>query len=168
MIQSHVHPENTVSYFYVQWDVEKVDVGRVSEVLTFRCRFVFRDLTFANHSRFLQKLEYPNVNDNRCAGGTELENGACLCDTTVVEKARQSILPSKSDVLELKVGAFDPTTYGAGEYVAITETTNPDSVSAYQKASESEYSAETIFRVMKDGEFAFFKNVVSVVLVCGG
>lgn len=108
------------------------------------------------------KLDYPHVNENACDGGT-IEGDFCLCDTTVVDSVAHSSLPSRNQVLELTVGAFDPTMYdGAGEeYNIVVDSSD---VSVYKKASAvSDYSTETVFRVMKDGSHVFFKNVISVV-----
>jgi len=138
-VQSHVHPEKTRSYFYVQWDPSKGDIG---------------------------KLDYPHVSDNNCDGGT-VEGDTCLCVTTVVDQPMYSSIPSRSQVLELKVGAFDPTLYG--EYHTVQESNDLDGVSVYKlNSSADDYTTETIFRVMKDDEHVFFKNVLSVVNVCDG
>lgn len=142
-VQSHVHHEKTVSFFFVHWDEDNTPLGQKS---------------------------YP-TSDNGCgSSGEQLEGGFCLCDTTVVETAVFESEPSRSQVLEqLHIGAFDPITFDQGEYEVLFESSN---LMAYAKSGEGAYSKHTIFRVVPDefisSEYIFLRNMISAVEVCQG
>ena len=133
-VQSHVNPEKTVSFFYVQWEDTK-EVGM---------------------------LDHPHFAENECDGGT-IQGEFCLCDTTLEETVAHSSLPNRDEVLQLKVGAFDPTMY---EYNTLVESSDPADVSVYTK--ENDYSIDTVFRIVHNSKHVFFKNMISVVEVCNG
>ena len=144
-VQSHVHQDKTVSFFFVHWDEANTPLGQTP---------------------------YPAI-DNGCgSSGEQLEGGFCLCDTTVVETAVFESEPSRSQVLEqLHVGAFDPMVFDEGGYEVLYESSNPMALSAYAKSGEGAYSKHTIFRLVPDefsSEYIFLRNVISVVEVCQG
>ena len=144
-VQSHVHQDKTVSFFFVHWDEGNTPLGQKS---------------------------YPTADTGCGSSGEQLEGGFCLCDSTVVETAVFESEPSRSQVLEqLHIGAFDPIAFDEGEYEVLFESSDPMALSAYAKSGEGAYSKHTIFRVVPDefsSEYIFLRNMNSVVEVCQG
>lgn len=125
------------------------------------------------------RRSYPHVSENACSGGTVFSGGVappiegdfCICSTTVVETTAHSSLPSRENVLLLNIGAFDIDMYDAGNYTFVEETSGVDAslkVAVYKPSDKADYSIETVFRVVRDGQYVWFKNVHSVVEVCDG
>lgn len=140
--QSHVNQDKTVSYFHVHWDTSNVEAGR---------------------------LEYPHTTENSCDGGT-ISGTFCMCDTTVVNAAMFSALPTRDEVLSsLFVGAFDPAVMDE-TYSLLVETATDEGVAVYKQSDLADYSEHTIFRVKDEHSngYIFLKNVKSVVSVCNG
>ncbi len=102
--------------------------------------------------------DYPTV-DNDCNGDCEvLSEGACLCDTSVVEHTVFKSMPSsKAEIVEkLSVGGFDPTIFDEGTYTPVVSN-NGDFI---VHLKDNEFSVETIFEYEGDkGRTFFTKNV---------
>eukprot|EP00804_Cyclotella_cryptica_P004534 CCRYP_006892-RA/>CCRYP_006892-RA protein AED:0.17 eAED:0.17 QI:494/0.84/0.6/1/0.94/0.9/20/0/2106 len=126
--------------------------------------------TVCDPQRIVGKLEYPQVTDNGCDGGT-ISGDFCVCSTSVTTHAAFDSTPTKETILsDLFVGAFDPVMFEENEYTALIETDSVDGVSVYKKAGYSDYSEHTIFRIKDDSSdnYIFLKNVHSKVVVCNG
>lgn len=107
------------------------------------------------------------MKENSCGEGEVYDDDFCLCDTTVIETAPYSALPTRDQVLKLTIGAFDPAIF-ADYIVAVSETT--DGVTVYKKIPMvDDYTTETIFRVKDEfsNDYIFLKNIHSEVSVCG-
>ena len=134
--------DETVSYFFVQWESTS-EVG---------------------------KLNYPDVEENACDGGT-IVGTYCFCTTTVTETRvfTGPELPSREQIVsDLKVGAFDPAMFDDGTYTLLAGST--DEVAVYKITTDADYTTDTIIRI-KDtltNEDTFLKNVLSTVSVCDG
>ena len=120
-------------------------------------------------------MPYPNFAANSCDGGqsiTTAEGDFCLCNTTLNETVAYSELPTRAQVLNLQVGAWDPSMFDENEYTLVgPELSGSEDVTVYKRLNEADYSTETVFRVVKDdftGDFIFLKNIVSQVIVCDG
>ena len=130
-----VDPVNSANFFSVPWEKDP--------------------MTFAEI--------YPSLN-NTCGNGvckiTVDEN--CVCSVTLLETPAFDSLPSRSAVLSLKVGAFDPATYFDSK-VSYHPKESFDGVEVFV-LSESGIIGETstIFKVVDEyGETVFFKNLIS-------
>ncbi len=107
---------------------------------------------------------YPSLN-NTCGNGVCMitADDNCVCNVTLLETPAFDSVPSRSAVLSLKVGAFDPATF--------SDSTNSyhfkessDDVEVYV-LSDSGIIGETstIFKVVDEyGEMVFFKNLISI------
>ena len=140
-VQSHVNPEKTVSYFHVQWDDTNTGVGQEP---------------------------YPTVSES-CGDGVVYDTDYCLCDTSVTETMPYDALPTRAEVLELTIGAFDPSMFTGDEAYTLVGNEVPDGVTVYKKNGMDDYTTETVFRVKDEfsNEYIYLKNIMSVVMACG-
>ena len=110
--------------------------------------------------------DYPVV-ENDCANVCEvLSEGACLCNTRVIETAVFSKMPSSiAEVMDqLHIGAVHPDMFDSNVY---TPVFNPaTNITAYLK--DNKYDLETIFELKDDkGRKFFLKNCKSSVYLRG-
>ena len=142
-VQSHVNPEKTVSFFHVRWDDSNAGVGQEP---------------------------YPTVAES-CGDGEVYDTDYCLCDTVVTDTMPYDALPTRAEVLELRVGAFDPSMFTGNEAYTLVgdEVTEPDGVTVYKKNGMDDYTTETIFRIKDEfsNEYIYLKNIMSIVTACG-
>ena len=148
-VQSHVNAGTAINYFHVNWKTPSC----------------------AGESA------YPSAVENSCQsnGGEVLDDDYCLCDTTLTETVAYTVRPTRDQVLELKVGAFDISMYDTDDYtmVAGTESTTLENVTVFKPSSQAnDYSTDTIFRIVKDeynlNKFIYLKNIKTEVFVCDG
>lgn len=108
---------------------------------------------------------YPNLS-NSC--GNEAcsitSDDACLCSVALSETFAFSSLPSREDVLSLKVGAFDPDTFADSDITWSVQESSDD-VDAYVSSDSGVIgSTSTIFKVVDEyGEIIFLKNMISTI-----
>ncbi len=109
---------------------------------------------------------YPHV-DNDCGGFCEvLDEGACLCNTRIIEKAVFDNMPSSKEELieKLSIGGVNPEMFDSGIYSSIIKSNV--GITAYLK--NNEFNAETIFKYGDDkGRTFFVKNSKSSVYLKG-
>ena len=111
-VQSHVHPEKTISFFNVHWNEAGIEVG---------------------------KLNFPNVDENSCDGG-EMMGDHCLCDTVLDEKIVFNYVPTKAEALaKLKIGFFDIQIFDEGTYIGVNVTDDKDVVSVFRRSGYVDY-----------------------------
>jgi len=112
---------------------------------------------------------YPSVN-NTCGNGacSVTSDDACLCSVEISETSAFNLLPSREDVLSLKIGAFDPATFSDAD-VTYTVFASSDDVEAFVSSdSETIGATSTIFKVVDEfGEEVFFKNMKSTITLGG-
>ena len=109
--------------------------------------------------------DFPRV-ENDCGGVCQtLSEGACLCNTRVIEQIVFGDMPSsKSELAEkLHVGAMNPDVLNA-EY---TSTTDPETeITAY--LIDDQFNSETIFEYIDDnGRRFYMRNIKSSVYISG-
>mmetsp|Transcript_36280 Transcript_36280/g.71395 ORF Transcript_36280/g.71395 Transcript_36280/m.71395 type:complete len:470 (+) Transcript_36280:3-1412(+) len=98
----------------------------------------------------------------------------CICDTNVVETTAfpaGSDITSKDDILKtLRIGAFSPAMFDAGDYKALGDCGVPGGVKIYSKTSGgcSSLKIDTIFKVVDNyGVERYLKNMISNVEIKG-
>jgi hypothetical protein len=109
---------------------------------------------------------YPTV-ENDCDGAClVLPEGACLCNTRVIDTIVFDNMPlSKSEAMEkLRIGAINPQTFDSGTYSTITDAET--NITAHLK--NDEFNLETIFEYVDEkGRRFFMKNSRSSVYLSG-
>ncbi len=107
---------------------------------------------------------YPS-SGNLCGFGAcdVLPNNECLCNVTVSTRQIFDKLPILHRMDRLMIGAYDPTTFNDGTYIIGTDST--DEIRVYHPVSISDYSEDTIFRILRNGKYEFLKNYNSQVKV---
>jgi len=78
-------------------------------------------------------------------------------------------LPTRAEVLELRVGAFDPSMFIGDEAYTLVGDEVPNGVTVYKKNGMDDYTTETVFRIKDEfsSEYIYLKNIMSVVTACG-
>lgn len=121
-------------------------------------------MTWERDTRTFVEL-YPSL-ENGCGAGacTIIPNDGCLCSVALSEAAAFSSIPSRDDVLsQLKVGAFDPSTFSDSDATYSSQGSSGD-VEAFALAGSGLSSTSTIFKTTDEyGNIAFFKNLVSTI-----
>ncbi|KAL7553976.1 hypothetical protein ACHAWF_017328 [Thalassiosira exigua] len=118
---------------------------------------------------FTQVEFYPSV-DNSCGNGScsVLTDGGCQCSISLSEAPVFSTMPTRDDVLSLKIGAHDPALFDqdAARYTLLEST---DDVEVYVASNSGTINdTNTIFKVVDEfGEVAFFKNMISTITLGG-
>mmetsp|Transcript_6781 Transcript_6781/g.9027 ORF Transcript_6781/g.9027 Transcript_6781/m.9027 type:complete len:2086 (+) Transcript_6781:84-6341(+) len=110
---------------------------------------------------------FPNPSNN-CGEGIEgkcevLQEGGCLCQTSVLGEAVFDSMPAaKDDVLSmLSIGALDPNVHAINEYTK--KFSAETGITAYYRGNEI-YDTNTIFELTDDfGRHFFLKNIRSTV-----
>eukprot|EP00957_Ditylum_brightwellii_P098061 7469785-Ditylum_brightwellii.AAC.1 len=108
---------------------------------------------------------FPNPSNN-CGEGIEgkcevLQEGGCLCQTSVLGEAVFDSMPAaKDDVLSmLSIGALDPNVHAINEYTK--KFSAETGITAYYRGNEI-YDTNTIFELTDDfGRHFFLKNIRS-------
>jgi len=138
---AHVNHQNTMNYFSIQW--EKNSTG---------------------------DDQFPSM-ENYCGFGAcsvtrdQYNDKVCFCDTIVTETPVFSEMPTRDQVLsELTIGAFTPDTFDVGAYEVVG--TGNDGVEAYRPTGASDFTVDTIFKVLSEHrETIYLKNMKSTVQV---
>ena len=108
---------------------------------------------------------YPMLS-NMCGNGVcaITSDGNCMCSITLSETPAFNSLPSRDDVLSLKVGAFDPATFSDATNSYMLEESSNNDVEIYVLSSGIIGETTTIFKVKNEfGETAHFKNLISTI-----
>lgn len=118
-----------------------------------------------NYFKVYWEGDYPKSSSNDCGECQTLSDGACLCQTTVVD---EEVFSSAANVTvagilsSLSVGCMDPDIYDDSTYTSEEE----DGFTAYIKTpgSPGVYDVETVFHVTdENGRTHFLRNVKSTV-----
>ena len=109
--------------------------------------------------------EYPNPS-NDCGGGVcMMVANECLCDVHVTTRKLFNSIPTLIQSAKLVHGAPNPAAHDSDEYTLSDDSTG--GVTVYHKKDKLEYSANTIFSVVRNETRVFLKNYVSRVNVAG-
>lgn len=110
--------------------------------------------------------DFPTV-DDECDGVCRVfSEGACLCNTGVIEHTVFNKMPSSIMELveKLHIGAADPEVQDAGTYSSSTDVST--GITVHLKGNE--FNSDTIFEYTDDkGRHFFMKNVRSSVYLRG-
>ena len=113
---------------------------------------------------------YPSKKNNNCGDCRVLDDGACLCQTSVTEEAAfSSAAYTTADGIlsSLQVGHMDPAIFDAGTYIEEIES----DFTAYIKSpgSPGSYDVDTVFKVDDEatGRTLFLRNLKSTVSLQG-
>ena len=108
---------------------------------------------------------YPSLS-NTCGSGacSITSDDACLCPVTLNEAPVYNSLPSRKEVLSLKIGAIDPDTFSDAT-VTYSLLESSDDVEAHVSSDSGAIgSTSTIFKVTDEyGEIIFLKNMISTI-----
>lgn len=110
-----------------------------------------------------QEEIYPSLNNTCGMGSCSITaDDQCLCEVSLQERAVFSTLPSRDEVLSLKIGAFDPLTFTDSEVTYSLLESSAD-VEAYVTSDSGIIgSISTIFKVTDEwGDVAYLKNMQS-------
>lgn len=93
----------------------------------------------------------------------------CLCEVSIQESAVFNTLPSREEVLSLKIGAFDPDTFSDSRVTYSLHESSSD-VEAYVSSDSGIIgSMSTIFKVTDEwGDVLFLKNMQSSITLGTG
>jgi hypothetical protein len=108
---------------------------------------------------------YPSLN-NTCGNGvcTITDDNNCLCSLTLSETPAFDSLPSREDVLSLKVGAFDPATFSDSAVSYQLKESSADVEVYVLSDARIIGDTSTIFKVVDEyGETIFLKNLISII-----
>ena len=119
-----------------------------------------------NYFKVFWNGDFPSAG-NSCGNGacSSLDDGDCLCSTTVAEEAVFSEMPmSTEDIFsELYIGAYDPSAYDHNTYNIYTN----EDITVY--LVNDEYSSNTVFEATDHfGRVRLMKNSREIVNIAGG
>lgn len=127
------------------YEVIVSDEGKVASNFTSKTR--------NNWIKAVWKNGYPKMQNGQCPSGCTPFGSACSCSMTVEVRAVFTSTPTPSQIQQLKIGAFPPTT------PCSTSCSGP--VKAYQK--DGKFDEFTVFEYMG----SFYSNKESVVVLPG-
>ena len=118
------------------------------------------------YPQFISLQLYPSL-DNTCGNGacSITSDDACLCSVALSETPAFNSLPSRDDVLSLKIGAFDPATFSDADDIALYSVLeSSDDVEAYVSSDSGIIDATSIFKVVNEyGDVIWMKNMISTI-----
>ena len=123
------------------------------------------DRSLLVYPQFISLQLYPSLN-NACGNGacSITSDDACLCSVALSERPAFNSLPSREDVLSLKIGAFDPATFSDADDITYSVLESSDDVEAYVSSDSGIIDATSIFKVVNEyGDVIWLKNMISTI-----
>ena len=153
---------NNINFISVTW--EKHPMTFVGKRGIIHCFTVVKKEHSAQSIGYTTDL-YPSLN-NTCGNGacTITSDDSCLCNVTLSETPVFESVPSRAEVLSLKIGAFDPATFSDSD-VSYSLLESSDDVEVFVSSEAGIVGdTSTIFKVVDEyGDAAFFKNMISTI-----